>query len=595
MTLVRRKVELISAGLNEAAADLGGMLPGESLELQNAYFDTPSTCSVRKGSADGDDLLDDQGSPANITSVPFFKYFPSQGSIVVIGHSTVTDKHYLYDLDTAAKNKAGGGTPVPPIILPTSGAFSWDTALPFRVTGAAWYNRKFYFSDIAGVQGMLRYNGDTGVVDYPLFTLGSGPAAPLRPRKLFNHANHIISLGYGDENTPYAADLLRSCVIGDPDQWEASDFVNVGNTEEPLIDGLSVGDFAILFKAGRIFRMSGGSALNWAFTEIDPDRGAVGERASTYFDDFVWFLSPEGMARTGLKGPSELFVDKVKMSFASWDNFENCWVDVNVPERMIVFACHEAGESGSYPTLLVQVDVRSGNFVVREYLDSSGVYQSFHGDRVPQVAGVPPGLGPSGPPTIQAASAIGLDGWTGNWTNGDVQAETTTRHESRNMDESEGFAQDASEASGVTSTVLTGKESGALYEERVRHERNAIFSTYSPAADGQEVKTLADAPTINITGASAGGITLSVFNPNQPGVGAIEIYQALHTDDVCPIVAPSYSLIKTLTNPGEWEYPVIGGIVCDLQYQFRAKWVRSGWADSAWSNIQCVRPCTGGA
>lgn len=591
MSIVRRPVHLISAGLNEAAADLGGMLPGESLILKNAFFDTPSTASVRAGSVDGD-VLHDDGVPAPITSIPFFKYFPSQGGILVVGHSTVTDKHYIYQTDSIGENLAGGGSPIAPIIIPTTGVFTYDVADPVRITGAAWYNRKFYFADIAGTKGMVRFNGDTLVADYPLYTLGSGPAAPLRPRKLFRHKNHMISLAYGDENTPFVADLLRVSVLGDPDTWVSNHFYNVGNTEEPLLDGLSVGDFAILFKDSSIHRMSGDSRLNFGFTEIDPDRGGVGDRCATYFDGYVWFISPEGFARIG-GGPSDLFVDKVKLSFASFDNFENCWVEVNVPERMVVFACHEVGAVGTYPTLLIQVDTRTGNFVVREYLKTGpAVYQSFHGARVPAVDAVAAAQGPTGPPTIAAATSIVDDGWDANWANGDVREPVTTRHESRNMDESDPFVQDASVAAGVVTTPITGKESGAVYEERVRHERNAIFSSYSPAVDGQEVKTLAIAPTLQIIGASEGGINLRVTNPNQPNVGDIKIYQDLGPS--CPIVAPSYVLVKTLTNPGPSTDTTIGGIICDFAYQHKAIWVRPGFADSADSNEVCVIPCTGG-
>ncbi len=591
MSIVRRPVHLISAGLNEAAADLGGMLPGESLILKNAYFDTPSTASVRAGSVDGD-VLHDDGVPAPITSIPFFKYFPSQGGILVVGHSTVTDKHYIYQTDSIGENLEGGGSPIDPIIIPTTGGFTYDVADPVRISGAAWYNQKFYFADIAGVKGMVRFNGTTGVADYPLYTLGGGPAAPLRPRKLFRHKNHMMSLAYGDEDTPYVGDLLRVSVLGDPDTWNAIDFYNVGNTEEPLLDALSVGDFAILFKDSSIHRMSGDSVKNFGFTEIDPDRGGVGERCSTYFDGYVWFISPEGFARIG-GGPSDLFVDKVKLSFASFANFQNCWVEVNVPERMVVFACHEVGASGEYPTLLVQVDTRTGNFVVREYLEAGpAVYQSFHGARIPAVDAVAAYQGPSNPPIIAAASSIVDDGWDSNWANGDVREPVTTRHESRNMDEADPFVQDATEAAGVIVTSLSGKQSGAIYEERVRHERNALFSAYSPGVDGQEVKTLALAPTISISEASRDGIYLTVHNLNQPGVGSIQIEQAQHLQDVCPIVAPNYSLIRTLVNPAEYEYPVVGGIICDTQYQFRAKWIRASWADPGWSNVVCIRPCT---
>ena len=593
MGLQRRPVQVVSGGLNEAAADLGGMDPSEALSLKNVYFDTPSTVSIRRGSVDGDRMMDDNVAPAPVTSVPFCDFFESQGKIFAIGHSTAEDKHYIYELTTAGINPAGPGD-ISPVIIPDAGAFTYNVAEPVMFNGEGWYNKKFYAADVAGAIGMIEYDGDTGVASFPTFILGSGPAAPLRPRYLFTHRNHLILLGYGDEQTPYVPDLLRSSSIGQPSQWDGDDFWNVGNTEEPLFTGVSVGNFAVLFKQFRIFRMSGAHALNWAFVEIDPDRGAVNHRCASYYGDWVWFLTSEGFARVGLSGPSELLVDKAKLAFASFDNFQNCWVEANVPERMIVFACHEIGAADTFPSLLVQVDTRTGRFVTREYLAAGPVtLVSMHAARVPQVAGVAAGLGPSGPPTIAAATVISGTGWTSNWVNGDLTAGTTTRHETRDVDEAGSFAQDASDLVPDTDTIITGKEPGTIYEERVRHERNGIFSIYSPASGGQEVKT--DPPVapfaLFITGSGPGGISLQVRHSNHQGVGDIQIWQRSDVS-ACPPSLASYFLVKTISNAMEFEDTTIGGIICGRAYQFKARWVRTGFTDSAYGvDEPCVVPC----
>lgn len=591
MGLKRRPIQLVSGGLNEAAADLGGMDPAEALTLKNVYFDTPSVVSVRRGSVDGDRMMDDNGIPAPVTSVPFCDFFESQGKIFAIGHSTAEDKHYVYELTTDGINPAGPGD-ISPVSIPSAGGFTYDVAEAVLFAGEGWYNKKFYAADIDGAIGMIEYDGDLGTATLPVFTLGIGPAAPLRPKYLFTHRNHLILLGYGDENTPNAPDLLRSSKIGQPSQWDASDFFGVGNTDEPLLTGISVGAFALLFKQFRIFRMSGSLASNWAFKEIDPDRGAVNHRCTTYYDDWVWFLSSDGFARVGINGPSELLVDKAKLSFASFDNFQNCWVEANVPERMVVFACHEIGAADTFPSLLVQIDTRTGRFVTREYLAAGPItLVSMHAARVPQVAPVAGGLGPSGPPTIGAATAISGTGWTSNWTNGDLTAGTTTRHETRDVDEAGAFVQDASELVPDTDTILTGKEPGTIYEERVRHERNGIFSIYDPPSGGQEVKTDPPvAPELFIFGASAGGIELTITHDNHAGVGDIKIFQKTDLAP-CPVVGGTYVLVRTIVNAQQLENTVIGGITCGLAYQFKCTWVRTGFTDSADSNEECADPC----
>ncbi|MCP4901239.1 MAG: hypothetical protein GY906_30080, partial [bacterium] len=181
MTIVRRPIKIISGGLDEAAADLGGMDPSEALELRNAFFDTMSTVSVRRGSNDGDPMVDDNGTPAPVTSVPYHDFFPSQGQIFAIGHSTAESKHYIYQLTTLAEEPTTPGNDVSPVIMPAT----YDVATPVKFSGVPWYNRRYYVADVAGVHGMIEFNGDTGVATLPLYTLGTGPAAALRPIKLF--------------------------------------------------------------------------------------------------------------------------------------------------------------------------------------------------------------------------------------------------------------------------------------------------------------------------------------------------------------------------------------------------------------------------
>lgn len=589
MTIVRRSIEVVSAGINEVAADIGGMGPGEALVLKNAFFDTPSTVTVRAGSIDGDLIEDDNGIPAPVTSIPFLDFFSVQGRIFGVSHSTNESKHYGFDATTAGLNPLAPATPIPPITIPVNGIYTYDTPAPVLMGGAGWYNKRCYVHDIDGLIGMFVFNGDLGTITFPNFTLGSGPPAPLRPTWMFNHSNHLILLGYGDENTPKVLDLLRSSNLGNPDIFDANDNFSIGNTQDPLVSGISVGDFALLFKSRQIFRMAGSAAINWSFTEIDPDRGIAAARALTYYEDFVWFLSDEGFARIGLNGPSELIVDKAKLSFASFDNLENCWVEANIPERMVVFACHENGSLDTFPNLLVQVDVRTGNFVTREYQDTGPIpFVAMSAARVPQVGGVPTGLGPLGPPTILPATNITTLGWDSNWINGDLTAGTTTRHETRNVDLGEIFSgEDVTPVLVPAVTVpIVVTNAGAIYEERIRHERNGIFSIYSPASGGQEVRTLGLAPAISFGGITSFQITLNFFHNNVPGVWTIVVEESIGPPS-CPQGAPLYIEIATILNSAQIEQLIVP-VTDGFSNQYRCKLTRAGFLDSALSNVICT-------
>lgn len=597
MTIIRRQVQIVSGGISETAADIGGMDPTESLLLKNAFFETPSAVTVRAGSVDGDRLVDDNGVPAPVTSIPFFDFFPVQGRIFGISHSTNENKHYGFEATTDGLHPTTPATDIPPIAIPVNGAFTYDVPEPVLLGGAGWYNKRCYVHDLAGQIGMIVFNGDTGVIDFPNFTLGAGPAAPLRPVWMFNHKNHLILLGYGDENNPVVLDLLRSSVIGDPDQFESADNFSVGNTQEPLISGITVGDFAVLFKQFQIFRMGGSAAIDWSFTEIDPDRGIASPRALTYYEDFVWFLSGEGFARVGLNGPSELFVDKARLSFASFDNLENCWVEANVPERMVVFACHESGSIDTFPNLLVQVDTRTGNFVTREYIDGVNPFIAMHAARVPQVAGVATGIGPIGPPTIAPCTGETTTGWDANWINGDLTAGTTTRVQNRSQDENTDFVEEHSVLVPATTIPIVGKEPGRIYEERVRHERNGIFSIFSPATGGQECKTVGIAPVITVAGVTPLAVTLDFFHPNAPGdndpLGPIRwdliVEQAVGPPS-CPLPGfITFFQIATVRNAATFVRLVLAPEP-DFGQEFRCRMTRAGFATTPDSNIVCVLP-----
>lgn len=584
MSLERIFIPLLSGGLREAAADQGGMSLTETIELENGFFNTPSSLTIRRGSVDGDRLLDD-GVPDPITSIPFLEFFPDRGKIFVIGHSTITSKHYIYELGTDGQNEASPGSDLSPIVaLPSP----YDVADPVVFSGASWFNKTFYVGDVEQVHGMIRFNGDTGVVDQPLFTLGQGPPGPLKPNKIFSHSNHLMILGYGDENTPTSVDLLRTSLPGIPDQFDSADFFGIGDSQEPLTNGISLGQHGLLFKERRIHRLSGQVAGNFAFPEIDKNRGTVNARSAVFYEGLVWFLSEEGFARTSLNGPSELLLDKVKLSFASFDNFQNCWVQVNTPERMVVFACHEAGETGTFPNLQVQVDTRTLNWVVRDYLASGGKLFSMAAAKVPQITGVATGLGPTDPPTLDAPTSILTQGWTSNWTEGDSSAGIRTIHESRDTSDSgffspESFAEDGSVDVGTTFLVLTGKHPGSIYEEQVRHEKNGVFSIFSFPIG--EVKTLQLAPSISIDGCSFAGIQLSVSNPNYRGGSNI----AIEFD----IAGAGFILIRTI-NDAPPSFSTTIPVLCGFNIEVRARSIitnRTGFADSPLSNLVNCTPC----
>jgi hypothetical protein len=219
--------------------------------------------------------------------------------------------------------------------------------------------------DAALRKGLVKFNGT--VTSLPTFTLGSGPAAPLRPKHAFVHKNHLIVLGYGDENNVNAPDLMRYSNPGDPDTFQSTHRLNIGETGEPLVAGVSTGEFAMLFKARKTYRLEGNGHDSWSVVPVDLSLGLLSSAALVAWGGWVWFVSELGPARISAGGPAELLVDPIKLGWAGFDNHENDWVTVHPEEFCIGFGFHRASQPGTFPDVELVVDWRTGAWALRAY------------------------------------------------------------------------------------------------------------------------------------------------------------------------------------------------------------------------------------
>lgn len=561
--MIRRiPIPLVAGGISDNAADQGGMDSAEALVVRNAFFQHPTTVSVRRGSANGDAMQDDQGTPADVTSVPFLDYWQDQQVILAVTHSTIQNKHYLHRLNTDATTPTRFALPA-----------AYDVAAPVLITGAGWFNVEYYLADIAQAKGLVKFNGTTASLIS--LDLGGG-AGVLKPKKVFVHRNHLCILGYGDAVTEIAPDLFRYSNIGVPDVFDAGDFEGIGDSDEPLTNGISVDEFGLLFKERRIYRLEGAGRQSWSIVPIDRNRGCVNPRAATVYEGAAWFISDQGFCRTSLGGPSELLIDQVRVRWGEVDFLANSWVAPIPEERLVAFGVHRQPSAGEFPDVLYCVDVRTGRWSEREY--QLGM---MHAASIPQTTY----QGPSDPPTAAPATVITTTGWTANWTNGDTRDGVSTRHETLDNDDPGGmWVQDASEPVPTTTTPITGKLSGRDYQERYRHERGGLFSQYS--AD-QQVKTLLDVPNKAVTGLNdpVNKVSIVIFNDNEFGDVVLER---------APDVAGSpgtYADIYTFVLPGALAEHFDTTATCSLYYWYRVRATRTGWTDSAPSSATRVLAC----
>lgn len=543
----RLPVPLVSGGINDAAADQGGgMTPYDNLELKNGLWQTPSVLSVRRGSyLSATAYQDDQGTPADVTSLCHLDYWEGAQALIVLGHSTVTDKHYLYVADPDGDNPQRKAMPA-----------AYNVASPVKFSTVGWFGDRFYGCDVGQSLGMWKFNTTTVTV------YQADGANTTKPKMIFKHMNHLMMIGANRDGTVGADQLLFSN-IGDPDTVAATNFEGIGADEEPLTIGVSLGEYAMLFKDREIYQLSGSGRQSWHFRPIDLDRGCIGPRHAIRYGPYVWFVSEQGFCRVGAGGPSQLIVDRVRLKWDGLDNLDNVFVTVDPHRRLVIFGVHEVGASGTYASKLLGVDWRTGAWTELPY-----GFNATHGAAVPQ-GGAP---APAAPPTYVAETSVGTNGWTANWTNGETRSGTSTRHESQDVDGGGGFIEDKELGTGVTTTPISGKLSGRHYKERVRHERFGLYSVYSAEGD---VYTKCGTPVMDAFSDGLGNVDVWVDVPD--GYPGTVVIQRATTE------FGAYSTVHTIASPvsgcNYWQDSPAPGT-----YWYKAYVTRTSHADSDFSN-----------
>lgn len=479
-------------------------LRGVARRLRGFYADGLGRVRVAPGTKLAFTLKDDQATPADITSVVALAEF-ANGALAV-GHSTVTDKFYLYRFDAELTGwfDSGGVFQATQDAEPVG--VLWATAPdPAKVLIAEGLGEAFFAHNEAGSTFQSRrYSVSGGLADLLADLRGSGNEVTYF-RGVISFQQHLWAWGFGSlavgqNDRP---ELLR---FGQPDfgtvagsYFAAADSFTIGHrvqsARESVVGAVVAGQLLYVGTNFSLWPISGFGRNSW-----DKRRPV-----STKFGMAGPFAGSEAGPDTALiwshRGP--LLVAGYQPALPLWDALPTTVAQLVDPQDVVcvldpdtdqVLVVHKSQASGAV-RLVAGYDVRRNVFFGpdRDLLFPVGC--AAHITRPTVAGGV--ASGPSAPPNTPSTTDVGGTVATANWVNGDESPGVTTIIEYKRTVDSTWIVA-AEVDSSVTSYQFTELQSSTEYHWRAKHRRNAQDSTYLGPVAGTTFTTLAQllAPTI---------------------------------------------------------------------------------------------------
>lgn len=484
---------------------------------------------TRDGSTVALTLKDDQGSPADVTSVCGVWQYKDRA--VAVAHSTNTNKVYLYLLksdlsdwyDGTAGTLQGSTTPHPAVVIWSSITIAPDV---FVAEGLG-------FLYIAHAQGI-----DSSALNFPTKQWDGTYAVALTTLKMSGtdgssagtddcYANGCIAYqdalwvwGYGTGNTTATAYRPELARFSPPSfgNFQTSDSLTLGNRvrsdREHIISGGLAGNALILQGTYITSRIIGYGRASWTREIVDESSGITGPKAGVSDDAYWYYWSAQGPMRIGPQGPPEPLYEAVAGLVSQVVNPEKIAASRDVPNNLVMF--HVDTGSG--------VRTRAAYHTLRNFWitanDDDGVVIKATGEVAPVISSTSAGVAPpAGPPTALNTTQIGGRVATLNWTAGDATAQTQVEYQ---LNGASIFTVVTTLAAGIASYQLTGLNPLTDYNWRVAHVRAGQFSAYGGPLAFTTTNQLLAPTNLSLTEVSSGVIGVSWTN-SEPSANT-EVY-----------------------------------------------------------------------
>lgn len=484
--------------LNGVSEERNSSLDGTGYlrKARHIVYTGTGTMQAGKGSMVAITLMDDQGSPAEVTSV--CEVVQWSDYVLAVAHSTVTDKAYLYKLDTGLTgwyNLAGSFTA-------SSTATPLGTALWTSMTDAP----VVHVAEMLGQAYITCTNSQTAsALQFPtkVFTGSaintltadldvSGGAEDVYALGCISFQAHSWFWGMGSgtvvANT-YRPELLR---FGGPNggalDASGAGSLSVGHRVrsalERVVGACVAGEVMYVGTTHSVWPIIGFGRDSWDKSRpLDDSYGFIGPKSAVAVNGVCYYWSPRGPMRvSGLSQPEPL-----------WDRIPTTVLDVVDAEKMVCAFDRDTDQvrwfyRGTGVTgngLICAWDVRRDVFLGPD--TSAGIVVGCANYIVPVTApNAAAASAPAGPPTSAVTSGVAALSATASWTTGDATAQTVVQVRPQSGST---WTDVGTVSAGISTVLITGISSGTAYEWRAVHTKNGQLSSYLGPVAGSQFTT----------------------------------------------------------------------------------------------------------
>ena len=490
---------------------------GALADAENLYILGANSLRCRKGSMAAMTFQDDQGTPANVTSLRAVGPFTDRA--LILAHSTVTNKTYGYITASdfsgwynASNALQSNRTAQPTFVLWTS------QTTPPDVTVAEGLGIAFIAHTAAADASGLNWASYRVMLKagtWDASTLHSDLDANGTVETLFfagciAFQQHLWAWGFGSGTTAATgfdpskarwSNPIFAQNTDDRDYFNSVNSITLGDRVDSLRERITAGGASFgslfLFSLSMASRVTGDGTDTWEKDQIDKTYGIVGPKAWCAAGDYVYYWSNRGPMRLNgnLAASPYIIVHPEPL----WDGIPQTAINALAGGNPagIVLGFDRANDQVQffYQASATEGLVRFASWDHRREIwlgpDAvMGVAVACAGSVEPVYSVASPPGPPAGPPTLITSIALGTNEMEIDWTPGDTAAQTVVQYRKHGDTD---WITAATVDVGVTGFDVTGLFANTAYDAQVYHVKNgqaSSLATESPYATTLEPTAL---------------------------------------------------------------------------------------------------------